>query len=167
MCSLLLSFVPSHYWWSGVEWCEVFPARCPVADTCQALPCGNLWLHEARVTSTTTRLCAALVSLREATVNQRKHHRVPSSNSFPVEILLTHNHMFNTQISCCQFDVFDVVVGCCCVLFFFLFLFFFFYTLQKNKYYFVRFTLPPRRYFEVFDNLPHFDNGSCVCTLFC
>lgn len=42
----------------------------------------------------------------------------------------------------------------------------FFTHYRKNKYYFVRFVLPPRRYFEVFDNLPHFDNGSCVCTLF-
>lgn len=42
----------------------------------------------------------------------------------------------------------------------------FFTHYKKNKYYFVRFVLPPRRYFEVFDNLPHFDNGSCVCTLF-
>lgn len=66
--------------------------------------------------------------------------------------------VFNTQTSCCQVDVFDVdVVGCCCC---------FFTHYRKNKYYFVRFVLPPRRYFEVFDNLPHFDNGSCVCTLF-
>lgn len=71
-----------------------------------------------------------------------KAKQPPGSNSFPVEILLTHNHVFNTQISCCQFDVFDVdVVGCYCC---------FFTHYEKNKYYFVRFVLKPWKYFEVF-----------------
>lgn len=57
---------------------------------------------------------------------------------------------------------------CCRVLLLLLFCFCFFFhtTKRKKKYYFVRFALPPLRYFEEFDNLPHFDNGSCVCTLF-
>lgn len=139
---------------------EVFPARRPVANACQALPGGNLRLHKAGVTPATvhsaTRLSAALVSAggsREVEESQQ----APSSNSFPVEILMTHNHVFNTHISCRLFDV----VG-----WYYCFCFVFPHTTKKNKYYFVRFVLPPQKYFEVFDKLPHFNNGSCVCTLF-
>ena len=101
------------------------------------------------------------LSQPEAPEDSRKSQPAPSSNSFPVEILMTPNHVFNTQISCC---LFDVVGWYYC---FFCFVLFFFSThYKKNKYYFVRFVLPPRKYFEVFDKLPHFSNGSCVCTLF-
>lgn len=87
----------------------------------------------------------------------------PGSNSFPVEILLTHKpHVPYTDfmlLSWC-FSMSLGVVICCC--------FCFLHTTKrkKKKYYFVRIVLPPRRYFEEFDKLPHFDNGSCVCTLF-
>lgn len=143
------AFTFSYYWRSGVERREVFPARCPVANTCQALPGGDLWLHKASVTwPPSTQLppnsLLGFPSHWEAAVDQRKSPP-PGSNSFPVEILLTHNYVFNIQISCCQFDVFDVaVIGCrCCC-------FFTHYKRKKNKYYFVRFVLPPRSYFEVF-----------------
>lgn len=85
----------------------------------------------------------------------------PGSTSFPVEILLTHKpHVPYTDfmlLSCC--------FRCCRVLLLLSFLFFTHYKTEK-KYYFVRLVLPPLRCFEEFDNLPHFDNGSCVCTLF-
>lgn len=146
------AFTFSYHWRSGVERREVFSARCPVANTCQALPSGDLWLHKACVTlaaihPTATKSSAGLpVSLRGRSEPEEKPRPPPGSNSFPVEILLTHNYVFNIQISCCQFDVFDVaVIGCrCCC--------YFLHTTKekKNKYYFVRFVLPPRRYFEVF-----------------
>lgn len=112
-----------------MERCEVFPARCPVANTCQALPGGDLWLHKASVTpgrrpsNCHEILCCPPRLSREAAKNQgglgRKPRPLPGSNSFPVETLLTHSYVFNIQSSCCQFDVFDVaIIGCCCCCFF-------------------------------------------------
>lgn len=48
---------------------------------------------------------------------------------------------------------------CCWVLFFF-------YTLQKEQVLFCKICATASEVFWGFDNLPHFDNGSCVCTLF-
>lgn len=72
------AFTFSYYWRSGVERREVFPARCPVANTCQALPGGDLWLHEASVTlaaihPTATKFSAGLpVSLRGRSESEEK-----------------------------------------------------------------------------------------------
>lgn len=72
------AFTFSYYWRSGVERREVFPARCPVANTCQALPGGDLWLHKASVTlaaihPTATKFSAGLpISLRGCSESEEK-----------------------------------------------------------------------------------------------
>lgn len=50
LISLLYLFISFH-WWCGVARCEVFPAGCAVAHPCKTLPCGNLRLYQAPVTS--------------------------------------------------------------------------------------------------------------------
>lgn len=162
--------VLSHDRRSGMERCKVFPARCPVANTCQALPSGNLRLHQARVTMAATHLkrhptlrCTCL-DARFRRLEGKHASEAPAVIVFLWKSNWLTNHMFLTPISCHWVDVF----WCCRVLLLLLFCFCFFFhtTKRQKKYYFVRFALPPLRYFEEFDNLPHFDNGSCVCTLF-
>lgn len=88
-------------------------------------------------------MTAALVSPEAPTVRGKG----PGSTSFPVETDLNHKlHVVNLM--------FLMLLGGDVV---------FLHTTKNN---FVRFVLRPRRLFEVFDKLPHFDNGSCVCTLF-
>lgn len=126
-------FVLSHYRWSGMERCKVFPARCPVANTCQALPSGNLRLHQARVTMAAThlnatRLCAALVWTRGSGGWKENASEAPAVIVFLWKSNWLTNHMFLTPISCHWVDVFDVAGCCYCCCFVFVF-----FTLQKEK----------------------------------
>lgn len=115
---------------------KVFPARCPVANACQALPSGNLRLHQARVTTAAThlnatRLCAALVwNAKLRKVERKTPARLPAVIVFLWKSDWLTNHMFLTPISCRWVDVFDVTGCCYCCCWFF---FGFFFTLQKEK----------------------------------
>lgn len=104
------AFTSSYYWWSGVERREVFPARCPVANTCQALPGGDLWLHKASVTlaaihPTATKFSAGLpVSLRGRSESEEKPRPPPA-----VIVFLWKSYWLTTICSTYKFHVVNLM----------------------------------------------------------